>query len=84
MDNADDGEIGAELGLISRGDEKHDDAGDEEHQQESADQLGEIGRKPTLLDDPSVLHTSSLLHSASSSISRTGWPRQSIPIRRTG
>ena len=49
VNEADDGEVGAELSLIAGGDEQHDDAADEEHQQESADQLGEICRKSSLL-----------------------------------
>ena len=37
------------LRLFAGGDEKHDDAGDEEHQQEGADQLSKICRKSSFL-----------------------------------
>ena len=56
VDEADDREVRAELRLASGGNEQHDNADDEEHQKESADQLGEICRK------------SSFLHSVPSSI----------------
>ncbi|MBW8060365.1 MAG: hypothetical protein FVQ78_08580 [Solirubrobacterales bacterium] len=46
---ADDGEVRAELGLVARGHVQHDHADDEEHQQEGADQLGEICRKSSFL-----------------------------------
>ena len=49
VDEADDREVRAELGLVAGRHEQHDHAGDEEHQQESADQLGEICRKSSFL-----------------------------------
>ena len=44
-----DGEVGAELRLVPGGHEQHHDAADEEHQQEVSDQLGDVGRKSSIL-----------------------------------
>jgi hypothetical protein len=49
VDETYDCEVRAELSLASGGHEQHDDARDEEHQKESADQLCEICRKSSFL-----------------------------------
>ena len=72
MDETDNREIRAELCLVSRSHEQHDDTGDEEHQQERADQLGEICRK------------SSFLHAFSSYNPVGSTSGGSLPILREG
>ena len=49
VDETYDSEVRSELRLASGGNEQHDNADDEEHQKESADQLGEICRKSSFL-----------------------------------
>jgi hypothetical protein len=49
VDETDDGKVSSELRLIAGGQKQNDHTADEEHQQESADQLGEICRKSSLL-----------------------------------
>jgi hypothetical protein len=49
VDETYDGEVRSELRLTSGGHEQRHDARDEEHQKESADQLGEICRKSSFL-----------------------------------
>ena len=49
VDETDDGEVGAELRLVPRGDEQHHYGCDEEDQQEGADQLSKVCRKSSFL-----------------------------------